>query len=104
MTEHKPFAIEWVETAPEGSTIYVVQRHVSASGMSRVLDPFVIVDGEIRYLRSLADDARMFNRNTRGHHDGFVVRGTGMDMHFHLVYTIGSLFRGNGYHFNYRSV
>lgn len=103
--DHKPFAIEWVETAPQGSTIYVVQRHVSASGMSRILDPFVIVDGDIRYLRSLADDDRMpFKHNTRTPHAGFVVRGCGMDMHFHLVYAIGRAFRGDGYHFGYRTV
>lgn len=103
--EHKPFAIEWIENAPQGSTIHVVQRHVSTSGMTRILDPFVIVDGDIRYLRSLADDDRMpFKRNTRTYHDGFVVKGCGMDMHFHLAYTIGRAFRGDGYHFNYRTV
>lgn len=102
MSEYKPFAVEWVENAPEGSNIYVVQRSVSASGMSRVLDLFVIVDGNIRYLRSLAHDDRMpFKRNTRSQHDGFVVGGCGMDMHFHIVYTIGRAFRDNGYHFNY---
>lgn len=101
----KPFAIEWLETAPEGSTIYVVQRSVSSSGMSRVLDLFVVVDGDIRYLRSLADDDRMpFKRNKRSTHDGFVVGGTGMNMHFHIVYTIGAAFRGNGYHFKYVTV
>jgi hypothetical protein len=103
--DHKPFAIKWIETAPAGSTIYVVQRHVSASGMTRILEPFVIVDGDIRYLRGLADDDRMpFKRNTRSYHNGFVVHGAGMDMHFHLVYTIGRMFRGDGYHFNDRTV
>lgn len=102
---NKPFAIEWVETAPEGSTIYVVQRSVSSSGMSRVLDLFVFVDGEIRYLSALADDDRMpFKRNTRSQHDGFVVGGCGMDMHFHIVYSINQAFRGNGYHFRCVSV
>lgn len=99
------FAINWIAAAPKGSIIYVIQRHVSASGMTRILDPFVIVDGDIRYLRSLADiDGMPFKRNTRGSHDGFVVRGTGMDMHFHLVYTLGRVFRHDGYHFNHRTV
>lgn len=97
----KPFAVEWVETAPAGSTIYCVLRHVSRSGMFRIIDLFVIVDGDVRYLHSLADDKRMpFTRDAC--RDGFRVSGAGMDMGFHVVYSIGRAFREDGYHFNMR--
>ena len=61
--------------------IHMVLRHVSRSGMSRVIDPFVIRDGQVIYLRTLAEAAgfRMHPRM-----DGVTVGGCGMDMGFHL--------------------
>ena len=80
-------AAETLRNAPDGTTIFVIIRHVSSSGMLRILDPFVIIDGEPRYLRSLASEPGFpFKRDkTR---DGFRVSGCGMDMTFHLVHSI----------------
>lgn len=97
----KPFAIEWVENAPHGAEIYLILRHVSQSGMSRVIDMVVFRNGQPRYLHSLADDPRFtFRYDSR--RDGFKVQGAGMDMGFHLVYSLGQSFKGDGYYFTHR--
>ncbi len=58
---------------PEHVTIYTVVKHVSASGMSRDIQAFIILDNEVKYL-GLGN-----------------VRGCGMDMGFHCAYEIFGL-------------
>jgi hypothetical protein len=62
-------------------TVHTVLRHVSRSGMQRVVDPFVVRDGDVLYLRTLAEAAG-FRPHSR--YDGVKVDGCGMDMGFHL--------------------
>lgn len=97
-----------------GDTVYTILRHVSRSGMQREIsclafDRNVLWDAEM--------SARGYTRQTRdkmvadkiaregimtidyevsraigariGKHGGIVVGGTGMDMGFHLVYSLG---------------
>lgn len=67
-------------------TIYVVQRHVSPSGMTRYLDLYVIGNNEpLRITYSVAE-ALGWTYNKRW--DCLTVGGCGMDMHFHTVYTL----------------
>lgn len=61
--------------------VHTILRHVSRSGMSRVIDPFVIRDGEVLYLRTLAEAA---GYRMHRHMDGVAVGGCGMDMGFAL--------------------
>ena len=95
------YAIRWAKTAPKGSTVYCVLRHVSQSGMMRVIDLIVIDNGQPRYLRSLVDDPRWPYKVHRKH-DGFTVNGAGMDMGFALVYDLGRIFHEDGYYFNHQ--
>jgi hypothetical protein len=71
-----------------GLEILCVLRHCSKSGMQRVIDLKVIVDGEIRGIGWSAAIAMgdRFDRNR----EGIVVGGCGMDMGFHLVYNLGA--------------
>lgn len=89
-------------------TVYVVQKHVSNSGMMRVLYLFVIRDNEpinITHLVSRVLDWSM-------HKDiyGIKVGGCGMNMHFHTVYTLSRVlyrdrYKGDaGYKLEYRSI
>lgn len=77
-----------------GETVYTVLRHVSRSGMFRVIDAFLIRDNEpVNLLAVLTEQQRekvlnVFKRDKK--RDGFRVSGCGMDMGFHLVYSISS--------------
>lgn len=69
-----------------GSKVYTVLRHVSRSGMSRRIDLYTIVDGEMQYLSHAAAVVMGDPRPN----DGIKVGGCGMDMGFHLVYNLGA--------------
>lgn len=81
---------KWVKP---GDTIYCILRHVSSSGMTRVIDLATVNDGEIL---SIGYDAALalgwpYDRRR----EGVRVPGTGMDMGFHLVDSLGhALFGG----------
>lgn len=64
--------------APYGAhpTLWGITRHVSRSGTQKVIDPFLIVNGDVRYLRGLADAA---GHRIHHLHDGNIVNGYGMD-------------------------
>lgn len=68
------------------STVYIVLRSVSKSGMSREISAFAIHNGELRNLDGLVADAI-------GHavgKQGIKMHGCGMDMGFALVYSLGA--------------
>lgn len=91
------------EIFPSGSNAYVVQRHVSQSGMMRRLSVLSVQDGEIRDVTYLV--ARALGRKLeRGHDFSIRVNGCGMDMHFALVYDLSSVLYGNGYALTHRSI
>lgn len=72
-------------------TVYTVLRHVSQSGMSRDISLFTIEDNKLRNITHLAGKALGDKvKDSRGH---FVIRvnGCGMDMGFHLVYSLSSV-------------
>jgi hypothetical protein len=72
-------------------TVYTVLRHVSQSGMSRDISLLIVEDGRLRNITYLAGKAlgdKMKDRNGQ-----WVIRvnGCGMDMGFHLVYSLSSV-------------
>ena len=83
------------EILKPGDTVFVSLKHVSRSGMSRVIMPFIIRDNEPRYLGWLVAKAtdRTYNRN----HEGVNVGGCGMDMGFELVYTLSQYLFPEGF-------
>lgn len=98
---------EWIKP---GDTVYTILDHVSASGMSRairVVLPYVtdrpLSDGRPaidfihpNYAIGQALGLRHWKRN--GHEqDALVVGGCGMDMGFHLVYSLSQVLYGSGY-------
>ncbi len=89
---------EWLKP---GDTIHCVLRHVSRSGMSRVISfkhigplyrgaPEI---GNLDYNIAVALDLP----NCRGRHDGVTVAGCGMDMGFHVVYSLARTLWPDGY-------
>jgi hypothetical protein len=74
---------------PPGTTVYTVLEHVSRSGMSREIrtvllspDGDRVVDLHPNYMVSQILGER------QGKSDGVILGGTGMDMGFHLVYSL----------------
>lgn len=83
---------ELVRLCPPGTTIYTKLNHVSRSGMSRSITPYVIVDNAPQYIAYSV--AVLFGQN-RDRYDGITMRGCGIDMGFALVYNLSStLYRG----------
>ena len=79
-----------------GMTVYCVIRHVSRSGMYRVIDPMVVdPEGGMRNIGYLAAKALEWGYDDN-HGGGVKVTGCGMDMVFHLVYVLGSVLFPDG--------
>lgn len=76
--------------------IYCVLRHVSRSGMLRVIDlKHIGEDGSMEHIGynvALALDYP-YDRQR----EGLRVTGAGMDMGFHVVYSLASVLYGDGY-------
>jgi hypothetical protein len=70
---------------PPGAVVYTRLNHVSRSGMSRSITPYVIIDNlpyGLAYYFCVLEDQSL------DRYDGVNVSGCGMDMGFHLVYNI----------------
>lgn len=70
-----------------GMTVYTTLRHVSRSGMQRVIDLHVIEDNEPRWIGYTV--ARATEHRFDDRKQGMVVGGCGMDMGFHVVHNLG---------------
>lgn len=70
-----------------GMTIYTTLRHVSRSGMQRVIDLHIIEDNEPRWIGYTV--ARATERRYDDRKQGLVIGGCGMDMGFHVVHNLG---------------
>lgn len=73
--------------APAKSTIYVVVKHVSRSGMQRHIAAFIQTPTG---LRNISGDVAEIVGWKWLDDDSVAVSGCGMDMGFHLVYTLAS--------------
>ena len=81
-----------------GDTVYTILKHVSRSGMSRDICPIAIVNNEPVYLGYSV--AALIG--WRCDDQDVKVGGCGMDMGFHLVYTLAAALFGDGYQLNQR--
>ena len=77
------------------STVFVVQRHVSPSGMQRQLDLYLIpnkdmneYDNQIKPRRITYSVAQALQWVYNEKYEALTVNGCGMDMHFHTVYSL----------------
>jgi len=77
-----------------GDMIYTTTRKVSRSGMSRDIDLYVIQDNAPRWLSWLT--ARAVDLPLDRKTEAVKVGGCGMDMGFHLVYTLGAVLWPDG--------
>ena len=80
---------------PPGSTVWTVLRHCSASGMSRLIDVYVIQDNTPRWLSMLVSRAIPCTFDAKK--EALRVRGTGMDMGLHVVSELAHRLYPDGY-------
>jgi len=89
----RDYAIEQLLThyVREGSTVYTVLRSVSSSGMTRTIS-LLVANGDkvedITYYAAHALESKLVERNGSR---AISVHGAGMDMGFHLVYSLSSV-------------
>lgn len=93
-----------ISILPKGSTVYTILKHLSRSGMFRVIDLIYIKDNQPWHVPYglLEDIGFKYNRR----HEGIARTGTGMDMGFDLVYSLSCKLYGsehdNAYALNQR--
>ena len=110
--KQKQEAIDFLrKVLPAGSTVYTVLKNVSRSGMSRdiaVLQAYM-PDTDAKQTTPTIDNLSWYishalDRKPVDMGNGWAVRetGCGMDMGFHLVYSLGQLLHESGYALNQR--
>lgn len=83
---------EWIKP---GDTIYTTVKHVSRSGMMRVIDVHLIENNEPHWISYLVSKVLEWGFDEKK--EGVRVSGCGMDMGFHLVYTLSSILFRDGF-------
>src|SRR3990170_3906522 len=78
----------------EIKTVYTILRHCSRSGMVRHISLMVINDSQPLDIGWLASKVLGWKQSDDG---GINVSGCGMDMGFHLVYSLSSVLYPNGF-------
>lgn len=76
--------------------IYTIIRSVAKSGMSRVIS-FNYVEAKTNRILSLDYAIGQFLDYKPAKHEGLHIKGCGMDMGFHVVYTLAQELYGDGY-------
>lgn len=77
-----------------GTKIYCILRHVSRSGMFRVISLHVMTEDGIR---DISYPASALLEGYSEKHSGCKASGCGMDMGLHLVMNLSYALRGNGF-------
>ena len=92
----KQYAMENLKgLVKKGDTVYTVLRHVSSSGMSRSIDVFVIKNNQPRRITWAVGEVLGYKQDRN--HEGLKVGGAGMDMGFHVVYSLGRVMFPKGF-------
>ena len=82
---------------PPGTTVHTILRHVSKSGMSRDISLVILTPDGPRDITALAAEAMGSRLSSRVTYRAIRVGGCGMDMGFHLVYSLGRALYPDGH-------
>ncbi|MDE1866583.1 MAG: hypothetical protein KGI08_02585 [Thaumarchaeota archaeon] len=77
-----------------GDTVYTVLKHVSTSGMMRHISLYICLNGKIVDISWHAAQVLDYKRADNG---GLKIGGGGMDMGYHLVYSLASVLFKDGF-------
>lgn len=84
----------------KGTRIYTVLNHVSKSGNTRAISLYIVNDDkELQQITGRV--ASLLDLPINAKHGGVTVKGNGMDMGFHIVYTLGLALHADGYAFTH---
>ena len=95
---------EYIEGGEKGyyqgykGVVYTIVKHVSRSGLNRLIDCYVIREGIPQNIT--ASVAELLERKA----DWKCVKCLGMDMEFELVYSVAQALYGDGYQLNHVSL
>ncbi len=78
---------------PPGSRFYTTVTHVSRSGMSRRINAYATVEGEIVRISHYV--ARAIGEKTHASDCAIIMGGCGMDMGYHLAMCVSYAIHGN---------
>jgi len=93
--KNKEKCVERLRELLEGvDRVYWILRHVSRSGMYRVISLCIVKNNEILLIDHLA--APLLEGYDEKH-GGLKAHGCGMNMGFHLIYNLSQRVFGNGY-------
>lgn len=84
--EREQVTVKLRERVRPGMVVYTTLRHASKSGMYRVIDVFIIEDGQNERISFQVAKAAGFRYDRR--HEGVGVNGCGMDAGFEIVYNL----------------
>lgn len=89
-------ALDNLKSLKKNMIVYTILRHTSSSGMLRIVD--VLQVGKNGLIYNLGWSVAVvlelpYDRNQ----NGVKVGGVGMDMGFHLIYSLSSVLFGDGY-------
>jgi len=81
---------KWIK---QGDTVYTSVVKVAPSGMSRHIKCYIVLDGRIQDITGWVGDLLDYRQSDKT--NGLVVGGCGMDMGFHVVYSLASVLYRN---------
>ena len=82
---------------PKGSTAYTKLIHCSKSGMTRIISVMSIKKNQPYYHNHSVSEILSFKKAEKFGEYGLKIGGCGMDMGFHLIYTLSCKLYGDGY-------
>lgn len=85
--QHKQVKNALLSSIKPGATVYTILRKVSSSGNMRVISLHIIENGKINCIDY--DVSIVTGYKIHPKEQGLIIRGSGMDMGFKLVYTLG---------------
>jgi len=83
-----------MEKLTPGREVYTALKHVSKSGMTRHISVYIVENGQIN---DISWEASHILGYKRADNDGLKVGGSGMDMGFHLVYSLSRALYPDGF-------
>jgi hypothetical protein len=95
--KEKTYGQKVLEESPKNTEIYSIVRTVSASGLSRTIDFYVIANNKPIWITPAIRDILDYKQDSKT--NALRVSGGGMDMCFHVVNSLGYKLHDDGYFF-----
>lgn len=86
------------ELLKPGMPVYTILRHRSKSGLMRIISVVIVTQsGGITDITHLVEEALGYKSSNVHQPMGMIVKGTGTDMGFHVVYGLSNVLFNDGH-------